>query len=100
MNVIVVDTTSGLKVESRDTLFRDQDIWWWTEGNGSCDCNRAKMFPEEIDVEMDAKMRKDHPELKEHQSYCYGEERFVVIAVNPMPRGYNLDDFNDGYKRL
>ena len=96
MNITVLDTVSGKKVESRDSQFNDCSVWWWTEGNGGCDCNRAILFPE-IDEEMDAKMRSDHPEIESHYSYCYGEKRFLIINVDLMPEGYTLADFNDGY---
>ncbi len=97
MNVIVLDTITGQKIESEQTHFKDYDIWWWTEGNGGCDCNRAMMFTDDIDDAMEAQMREANPELKEHQSYCYGEKRFLVVAVDPMPKSYTLLDFNDGY---
>jgi len=97
MNVTVLDTKTNKTVSSEQTQFKNMDIWFWTEGNGGCDCNRAKMFGDEVNAEMDEQMRKDHPELKEWQSYCYGEKRFKIIKVEPMPEGYTLDDFNDGY---
>jgi hypothetical protein len=58
----------------------DQSVYWWTEGNGACDCNRVIHF-EGVYEEMDAAMRKAHPEMKEWQSYCYGCKRFVAIEV-------------------
>ena len=97
MNVTILDTVTDQKAESYQTRFKDCDAWWWTEGNGGCDCNRAMMFPDEIDDAMDAQMRKENPGLEDHQSYCYGEKRFIVISVEPMPEGYTLLDFNDGY---
>jgi len=55
--------------------------WWWTEGNGACDCNREAAFV------ADAPLR-DH---------CAGKVRYVVVGVSPMPDGYTLADFNRGY---
>lgn len=55
--------------------------WWWTEGNGACDCNRAAGF------------EADYP-IRDH---CAGKARYLVVAVSPMPDGYTLDDFNRGY---
>ena len=102
MKVTVLDIVTGEKENSEGTQFEDCDVYWWTEGNGACDCNRAKLFSEKIDNEMDGQMRLEHPELKEWQSInintvCYGEKRFLIIEVEPMPEGYTLEDFNDGY---
>lgn len=52
--------------------------WWWTEGNGSCDCNRALAF--------------DH----DGEDQCE-TVRYVVVDVKPLLKGYTLDDFNIGY---
>lgn len=51
---------------------------WWTEGNGSCDCNRAIFM--------------GHHHLG---GVCLGCNRYLIIKVN----GSNLplEDFNGGY---
>ncbi len=97
LNVVLLDTKTNVRVTSAGTKFDDMDIWWWTEGNGGCDCNRAYLFADEVDEEMDSDMRKQFTELKPHQGYCYGEKRFLVVLVDPMPDGYSIRDFNDGY---
>jgi len=37
--VTILDTTTG---EQYDGTI-DASVFWWTEGNGSCDCNRGLM---------------------------------------------------------
>lgn len=46
----------------------DMSVFWWTEGNGACDCNRARAFPGVTD-------------LTWREGYCYGTKRFVAIDV-------------------
>lgn len=38
-----------LDTETNETAwsFYPLDIYWWSEGNGSCDCNRAVLFGHE-----------------------------------------------------
>lgn len=75
----------------------DSTEWWWTEGNGSCDCNRACYFPD-IEDELEAKMRHEHPELLPHQGICFGTKRIIVEWVHPDDLdGHDLADFNVGY---
>ena len=77
------------------------DVYWWTEGNGSCDCNRARLF-DGADEEMDAAMRAKHPELEPHQSYCYGCQRFIAVDVEGDFEGLTknelLAELNREYK--
>ncbi len=58
------------------------NLSWWTEGNGSCDCNRRAAFGEPDDTRM---------------TTCYGCRRYLIIAVEPLEEGYTLLDFNPGY---
>jgi len=46
MIVVFKDTSTGCIVQS-DYPF---DIYWWSEGNGACDCNRAALF-EDRDID-------------------------------------------------
>jgi len=96
MNVTVLDTVTGERKDSKDTQFKIFDVRWWTGGNGGCDCNRSMMF-DGVHEEMEAQQKLDYPELEEWQSYCFREKRFIVINVDPMPEGYKLSDFNEGY---
>lgn len=61
----LLDTLTGERaVEVRDSWGHDDDeviyddrniLYWWTEGNGSCDCNRAlalyRQYGFDLDVE-------------------------------------------------
>jgi hypothetical protein len=70
--VTVTDTKTGDIAERSDI-----SIWGWTEGNWACDCNRGLMFGNQ-------------------QDNC-STSRYRVTNVSPMPDGYTLDEFNDGY---
>ncbi len=54
--------------------------YWWTEGNGSCDCNRRFVF--------------DGPGF--HDQPCQSK-RYRIIAVEPLLDGFTLEDFNEYY---
>lgn len=75
IRVTILDTVTGE---------RKQDAWsfgtyWWTEGNGGCDCNRRVVFEG---------MDGDHP--------CENK-RYLIVAVEPLLPGYSVADFNGGY---
>ena len=67
---------------------------WFSQGNGSCDCNRAPEF-EGLDEAMEAEMRARHPDLSPWAGLCYGAFR-VVIIKSDIP-GYTLQDLNHDY---
>ena len=77
------------------------DVFWWTDGNGSCDCNRAMVCGKED--EMDAEMRRQYPDLKEWQGFCYGCKRFVAIDVTGDFEGMSKEELlfalNSDYPR-
>ena len=46
----------------------DQSVFWWTEGNGACDCNRALAFGlKHLDVG--------------EVGFCLGCKRFICIDI-------------------
>lgn len=45
MIVTFKDTITGATAKS-DYPF---SIWWWSEGNGACDCNRGNQFDSDLD---------------------------------------------------
>lgn len=71
----------------------DMSVFWWTEGNGSCDCNRAHAF-EGVHKGMEVEQHLDKPELEEWQSVCYGCKRFIAIDVEGDLNSYDHDGLN------
>jgi hypothetical protein len=75
VTVIVTDSVTG------EVRMARASVWDWTEGNFSCDCNRAPLFTG----------GHGPPE-------CAGCRRYWVTAVDPMPEGYQLSGFNFWYE--
>lgn len=88
LTVTVKDSVTG-EQRTLPTLF---DATWWSEGNGSCDCNRHGLFfPEHP--------RAEPPDgLLVFESYCLGCVRYLIVDVSPMPPGWAVEDFNTGYE--
>lgn len=70
-----------VKLLDRDTqktvdasLFSDASVYHWTEGNGSCDCNRILEFNDVDEL-------KYHHEIGVHVMECLGNRRFLVVDV-------------------
>lgn len=82
MTVIILDTLTGEKFE--DPEF-DWDIYWWCEGNGSCDCNRMIMCYG----------------YEDHDTTCLGCNRFLIVDFMGDPEGLErrelLQLMNQGY---
>lgn len=55
-------------------------VYWWTEGNGSCDCNRELFFCNAEGEDVDD----DHP--------CT-DGRFKIKAVDPETGDVLIDEF-------
>ena len=77
ITVVLLDTLTGKTAER--TYFNK---WWWTDGNGSCDCNRAYQFMTEEEVN-------DAPDT----GFCDGCQRYLIIGASEGP----LSDYNHGY---
>jgi hypothetical protein len=90
LTVTVLDTVTG----ERRTKQTKNGTWFWTEGDGSCDCNRhGDFFPEN-----DRFNGADPCDfLAPGEPYCPGCVRYRIVAVEPMLPGYELADFNAGY---
>lgn len=80
MKVTLLDAKTG---ERRDcSNFCDETdfgVYWWCEGNGSCDCNRALAF--------DRGEGEDHSEeqrlaLGLEENCCFGAERWLIVDVS------------------
>ena len=91
----ILDTVTGEK-KKVDSKF-DNPWWWWSEGNGSCDCNRSIAFGK--DDELDELMRAKHPELERWQSICYGFSRFLIVGVDGDCGTCSMLDFNADYPK-
>lgn len=78
MKITLLDTKTGLTKEHSD----DSDAWWWYEGNGSCDCNRALY----IGV---------YEDIPEEFTECSGCKRFLIIACDD--KTYTLQELNENY---
>lgn len=72
MKVKLLDTETGETIVEED----DSSIWYWLEGNGSCDCNRELAFREAIPT-----------------GICLGCKRFLVIDVDGDLDGYSREEF-------
>lgn len=55
----------------------DHSEFWWTEGNGSCDCNRHQGF---IGLE-----------LNHDFGMCLGNKRFIAIDIEGDLEGHPKD---------
>lgn len=60
MHVTILDTVTGKQLVHET----DYSLFYWTQGNGSCDCNRGMLV-----LGGDAWPRSDH---------CMGHSRFLI----------------------
>lgn len=79
ISVTLLDTLTG---ETEQTA-RYFSGFWWSEGNGSCDCNRNF---NELD---------DAPEV----NYCIGSHRYLIVAVQHYFGDKTIWDFNESYPK-
>ena len=78
MRVTLLDVVTG---ERKEALDWNRSVFWWTEGSGQCDCNRA--------------LAMDHEELENEESgvsVCLGHARFLVIDVHGDLEGQDKTD--------
>jgi hypothetical protein len=59
-----LDIVTG-RTATTDRRMSGFTLWWWAEGNGSCDCNRGLLFDDEND-----------------ESVCCGAHRYVAVDVD------------------
>lgn len=87
MKVVLLDTKTGERVQSREDIYSFQ----WTDNNWSCDCNRRFSFnlSDEDEAELDA------------HEFCLGCHRFLVVdAEITAPLDWldlTLKELNEGY---
>ncbi len=80
MNVMLLDLVTG---ETKDSQWEPEaSVFWWTRGNGSCDCNRALAFggSDLLDAQ---KLR-----LGLADNICLGYERWRVVGVDGDLEGH------------
>lgn len=85
VRVTLVDNATEHCWQEEEAFF---GTYWWTEGNGSCDCNRLPTTDQELDLEKSDPIRLSH---------CKGCQFAVIVAVEPLIEGYTLADFNQHY---
>ncbi len=98
----LLDIRTGLTAEYADAYVPNHECidpyYSWTEGNWSCDCNRDAAFPwgrgEGDDPNPDPEVV---PDDERGCGVCPGCKRYLVVAIEPMPAGYEIDEFNEGY---
>jgi len=81
MRVIILDTQTGISHEVGD----GQSSYYWTDGNGSCDCNRRLL----------CSVESDKPD-----GVCEGHERFLISRVLSVEEGdtaCTLAELNEHY---
>lgn len=73
--VVLLDTQTGERRDGPEFRF---NLWWWAEGNGSCDCNRMSSFDRDDD-----------------SGYCVGAHRYLIVGCD-VP-GVSLAWLNSSY---
>lgn len=85
----LLDTKTGKRVIAKGM---DYSLFWWTEGNGSCDCNRAIAIGNDVENEMT---------IEFGAGCCFGNSRIVAIDVHGDLEGISkeqiLREMNDEY---
>jgi hypothetical protein len=70
MYVTVLDTQTG---ETKESTY-DSTLFWWSEGNGGCDCNRVLLWGEELEAQQ-------HQLTGTPEGHCLGAKRFLVVSA-------------------
>lgn len=85
----LLDIKTGKTVTAKDS---ESSVFWWTEGNGSCDCNRAAEFDDDIYDEIAQQFE---------ENVCFGCHRIVAIDAHGDLESCSKEDvlewMNDGY---
>ena len=75
MNVTLLDIATGKQKECSDYK-PEPSVFWWTDGNGCCDCNRATIFGAEEAYENQRRA------LGIGENICLGSRRWLVIRAS------------------
>lgn len=74
------DLASGATAKC-DDKHGGMSLFWWSEGNGGCDCNRVGYFDAETCPPDETELEREE-DLDEYGSaMCLGHRRYVVIDV-------------------
>lgn len=85
----LLDTKTGKTVDAESM---DSSLFWWADGNGSCDCNRAIAMGDDVDDEMTEQFG---------DGECFGCTRIIAIDVHGDLEGMTkkeiLEEMNGEY---
>lgn len=82
----LLDTKTGKVVALQYVDNHEFSVFWWSQGNGSCDCNRSSRFGQEVVDELNAEFGEES---------CFGSNRFVAIDANGDLEGLTKDEVLD-----
>lgn len=88
ITVTVLDTKTG-----QTATCSAHTAWFWAESNGSCDCNRAPLFPGAV-AEV-YREKEPHRWYATGESFCFGSERFLITAADTTD--FSLRELNYDY---
>jgi hypothetical protein len=90
MRVKILDIETGItQWIGKNILDEDFTFWWWSEGNGSCDCNRA-LLHSNIDLLVCEATRFIIVDFETT------EDKDENLNVDPLD---TIEDLNDGYSK-
>lgn len=78
--VVIIRNSDGERREIAEDLWHSSSLFWWTEGNGACDCNRHLWFERWVNPDYDA----DVP--------CGNDAYYVECAIFPNGDRVQIDD--------
>ena len=89
MKVTLLDTKTGERRDCSDWHDGAEfGVYWWSEGNGSCDCNRALAFDLTEDEDYQEEQRLA---LGLERNTCLGAERWLIVDVHGDLEGQTRD---------
>ena len=92
MFVKLLDKTTNQVVDCKQPEFTS--VWFWTQGNGACDCNRFLSFPD-----VDENQYRKALGLQEDD--CLGTRRFLLVDATGDLEGHTKEEVlklaNSGY---
>jgi hypothetical protein len=89
MKVTLLDTKTGERRDCSTWLDGSHlSFYFWAEGNGSCDCNRAIAFQQGEGKDYAEEQRLD---LGLQPDICLGSKRWLVVDVSGDLEGMDKD---------